>query len=550
MGQNDEVFDDFDLVISVTQKAINEQLENLVNNGTIPGRLRMKSDGGQWVYLADDEKLPDDDKLGKYDCYLDVEFLPKIHFDRKNEQDVLFGVVLTKGQALFTLYGKGDQAPQVRRYTIESSPGNRYRLSVRARLRMAKWDKEQADRTYVSDSLRRTLDGLVDDYFAVRHVYCGLSDLDFSKRNRSEINSWWEGTMPPDVEQLDILGGFLQHHFSAANSPSGKRAVVAGYSVSHTEQSLARAGADPAGGPSDWMVPVNATFSTMRDDQDPDLSTLNFFAVTRWRNKHDVDLEPPRHRDNWVDQDRDVDGVLTVGPHAFLFPAVLEPMFDQLRQRALPPVQEVAPDAQAFPFGKVVSFDAHRGQVEVEVVRRFAGSPCAAPFQRLAARVVLMAIPRGNNVIVTGKFILDSLDAAKDGCVVPLRASCQEWADALYADLALDSDGRPVLRARQSEHFHFRNELDERAESGNCRDNGVEEDLKSALRSWAATVNEPYRHGFKSLFKHSWDHFDRCADDLANVPVLLPAGDTFFFRNALFREHGSMSIDITYQAER
>lgn len=142
-----EIFNNFDIVVAISQKTINDQLQKLVAMGTIKSRLTLVqvAQNRQFKYLTSAAEIPANA------AYIDADIVPQIDIHASGTQ-LTFILAFKSGKAAFWQGGPGPLA-QLTQFDVA---GWRYGFAVTLDL-TAITSGDAAKRQVTPDSVRRTL---------------------------------------------------------------------------------------------------------------------------------------------------------------------------------------------------------------------------------------------------------------------------------------------------------------------------------------------------------------------------------------------------------
>ena len=284
----------FDMVAAVSQDTLNFQLKKLWQSGTIRRELRLD--------------VPD---LGiALDAILDA---PKVKLGIADERrTVLFTLHLARG----TLRYWEGFGPNAKERSLEFA-GWRYAFRVRMDMQAIERSAIEAGKAVPAD-VREKLSAFRDDMFSIRRLFMDFQSADLADFDPRESAMPLPDGSPAGAGVIGRLKDALAVHFKTLAGSDNP--YVLGYSVERR-----RDAADPPA----LFAPTSATFSTFRDADDG-RSALNFLLMLGGATAPSSPLAGLFH-DNWI-ASPDYDGRMVIAAERFreryilgqLLPAITE----------------------------------------------------------------------------------------------------------------------------------------------------------------------------------------------------------------------------------
>jgi hypothetical protein len=307
---NQEVFNDYDMVVSISQRTINDQLRRLADQCVIPASLtlaRQTDSNGEYVYTR---VTPETVPYGAE--FLNGSFVPQIQITATGTLVtlVLNFVAGTAG----LLSGVG---PLARLQTFDMT-GWSYGLAVSLDLAAVASD-DIAQGKGVPDLVRSQLQNFTSRMFDVRRLFLDLESVDLLRFDPATSSAGGAG--PAGLDALTLFMQFYLRDLLRSGNP-----FVLGYSVTTNDRTVLP---DDLRGVPDLLRPVGTTFTLYHEPSNPDLSNINFVLATK--GGHGAISGTPRpFPANWLMPEQ-VDKVIY--SHACLVePLLIRPVFEQLRR--------------------------------------------------------------------------------------------------------------------------------------------------------------------------------------------------------------------------
>jgi hypothetical protein len=304
-----EIFNDFDIVVAISQKTINEQLQKLVALGTIKSHLTLVqvTQDRNFKYLTSAKDIPANA------AYIDADVVPQIDIHANGTQ-LTFTLAFRSGKAAFWMGGLGPLAE----LTPFDVAGWRYSFTVTLDL-TAVTAADAAKKQVIPDTVRRTLQDFQSRMFKVSSLF-----LDFSSSDLLRFDPARTAAGAAGKEAVLALSLFMEFYFKgvvAAQNP-----YILGYSANPTDGSQLPDGMKNV---PDLLRPVGATFTLYHEPRNPDLSSLNFVLVTKGGHGR-IPGTPPNLSVNFLNAQRG-EAAIVYSSTCLMQPVLIEPVFQQVR---------------------------------------------------------------------------------------------------------------------------------------------------------------------------------------------------------------------------
>jgi hypothetical protein len=320
---NQDIFNDFDMVVAMTQKTINDQLVHLTRLGVINSELiitqtyDVTTKKENYKILASEDDLPkkqdgsvDENKL---DAYLQGTLKPQLSIHQSGTVAML---VLNFLDGAFGYYGGSIRNPI---WNTVDMTGWVFGISVNMDLAgLAKADINSS--IAVPSEVENQLTTFMDNMFTVNHLFMDFESTDLINFDPTITNV---GSADDDVKKQFVF--FMQEYLKAQKD--GKNPYVLGYVMSATEQSNY---ASYGNNVPDSLRPVGTTYNFYKDSIDTDLSTLNFALVTKGGHKV-VSSTPGNFDSNWIGANEQCDAKMIYSHQVLIEQFILMPVYHQIR---------------------------------------------------------------------------------------------------------------------------------------------------------------------------------------------------------------------------
>lgn len=328
---NTDIFQDFDLVVAITQATINSEFSKLTQDGTIPAELiiyRVEQDGNYVYTMVDSaDDIPDDTE------YIDASILAQIDI-RESGTNVVLLLQLQSGSAAFYTSGAGPLAT-LTTYTVEN-----WQYGITIDIGQAKIGDE--NKIVVSDAVSTQLDQLESDQFEVQYLYMVLDNVDFTKPESEDTSTGDAGEEALSAFTL-FMADYLDYQKDNGNP------YIFGYNAFVTDDTNTSSDDDvPAN-----LQPSETTFNVYYDSDNNDLSTLNYIMVTEGGHGT-ITTQAGAFDSNWITDDQ-YQGRIILADAIYTEYYILKPIFDQIRQGIYDQIKNVVNNSIGNDYDDAVS---------------------------------------------------------------------------------------------------------------------------------------------------------------------------------------------------
>lgn len=534
--KNSDIFQSYDIVVSIPVSTINAQLSHLVGLGMIRPQLILVQtiQNGNYTYevLDSASQIPMDASGNPKYAYVKGEFLPAVHISDSGT-NITFILNFHSGTACFW-EGEGPLA-QLKAFDMS---GWSYGIDVDMDLAAIAKD-DIARNGSVPQNVQSQLRQFSDEMFTINSLFMDFESTDLLRFNPTYSQAGTAGEVG-----LQSLTTFMQ--FYLTNLVKAGNPYVLGYSLTTTATTKYSASQQiPAS-----LRPVGTTYTMYHDPAHPDISTLNFVLATQAGHQR-INGSPGNFDSNWIQPDEQVDAKIIYSHGVLIENLYLEPFFTQLRQGI---------------------YDKIRGHIEVGIGRDYdqAKSPTPTGFSYDIANdssgddqyvnhfdTSFATTPGATAINLNGtlKFYKEhSKNLGVDTARASLTADVT-WTGTITISVEKDVNGVPTLHTDRE--FRI-----------------VKSDHSTYMNDWAKGLDE-----FSNIFGKILDFlttglsagfFTTLFDALLAVPVpgigniggalqnlgssvgtviVLPAGQVFFFKNPSADPAANLSIGLTYKSE-
>jgi hypothetical protein len=533
---NTDVFKDFDMVVSITERSINDQLTHLLRMGTISPELVIvqelneQTDEFEFKVLDSSDDIEFDGKGNPYSATIAVEIKPKISINDSGKT-VTFMLEFTGGYAWFWK-GTGPKAKLVK----YDATGWQYAVAINMDFKQLKKDNLE-NNVKVPDFVEEQLTQFMSNMFDVNHLFMNFQSADLMRFDPDKTNAG--DAKDVGVEQLVTFMNFYLKWLTKTGNP-----FILGYSITQNDKTAVP---DEAKVP-DSIKPVGTTYTMYRDNLHPHLSTLNFTLVTKGGYKT-IRRSPDNFDTNWITPEDQCDAKMIYAASRFSEEFILKPLFEKLRdethdklkgaltlvaKRSYDQAKKVLPQGYRFEVAdQNLDTDIYKNSYDVEIINE----------------------PGATHYKVKGSIIVYK-KKTKDMFFCEAEASARaltEWEATFTVMVEKDAQGQPTLAFKQKcEVKRFENTKDK----NNCAKawDAIGEIL-STLSSVFDLVGLNLSSLVNEIFKTNTPGIGDIRVALSNMDnsfnnaIMLPAGGVFFFKNPVADTAGNMAMSLTYKAD-
>ncbi|RWA11058.1 hypothetical protein EKO27_g4066 [Xylaria grammica] len=341
--KNSDVFTSsgYDMVVAVTQKAVNDQLTHLadpdigaINTSFILGM----TDDGPTFYKSSDQ-VPKTASGKPKGILIDGTFSPRIAIEASGT-DVVLILSFSKGSAWLR--------DPIQGVLQESSmAGWQYGINIRLDFAGIARSDIQAGKA-VPKIVADKLTNFLSEGFAVAQMFLNFERSDLVNFNPIHTNT----DKAPGAEGgfVFMMNKYLEH----LKKNSASNPFILGYTITHQA-----VGPDPDKSVPPNLKPIGQTFTVYHDEKDADLSTINFILNTEggWNPKLSEGSHPtPGNFDsNWIGASEQCDGKMIYSSFSFYEKMILEPFYKKFSRQITKKYKDAGidvPDAPEYKAAK------------------------------------------------------------------------------------------------------------------------------------------------------------------------------------------------------
>lgn len=309
------VFADYDMVVAIPRRVINQELQRLHASGAIAPRLVLVQhvdDKGNFTYqaLASPDQIPRGPDGNPTVACIDAEVCPRIDIPASGTRVTL--VLQFLNGSVWTGGGFGPLAG------VQQHDATGWTYGVNVTLDLAAVAKDDIGK--VPPAVQQQLNGFLDADFRVDHLFMDLDSADLLTFDPATTNT---GTAGGDgARQLAMFMQFYLRDLVAGGNP-----FILGYTATATDQTQVPANQNVP----DSLRPTGTTFTLYQDPVDPDLSTVNYVLATRGGHGT-IGGTPANFTGNWIRPGETCDAKVVYSHSCLAEPLLVAPLFKQVRE--------------------------------------------------------------------------------------------------------------------------------------------------------------------------------------------------------------------------
>ncbi|HVY57262.1 MAG TPA: hypothetical protein VHA77_05370 [Xanthobacteraceae bacterium] len=314
--KNIEVFNDYDMVVCVPTKTINDQLVHLLKGGTIKPEFVVvqKLDGQNYSYevLEQGSQIPRDAKGVPTVACIDGKIVPSVVV-AESGTTITFVLKFQSGTAYFW-QGNGPLA----KLTPYDMTGWSYGIGIT--LDLAAVEKDDIGRKIVvpklvEDQLRHFMSSM----FTVNHLFMDFESTNLVRFDPAHSSAGSAGDA--GLQQLVLFMNFYLKYLQAHGNP-----YILGYALTTGEATRY----DKDQNVPDALKPTGTTFTLFHDPADASRSNLNFVLVTKGGHGK-ITGTPGTFDSNWIAPNEQCDAKMIYSHDVLIERFILRPFYDKLR---------------------------------------------------------------------------------------------------------------------------------------------------------------------------------------------------------------------------
>lgn len=526
------------MVVSMTEKTINDQLTHLLKLGVIRSSFSLYqelTEDDQFAYHVVDswEQIPKDANGEPLWPCVSGQIHPQVVMAQSGT-NITFLLKFRAGSAYFWS-GVGPRA-RLKRYEMK---GWQYGISIG--LDLAKIARDDINRKIaVPKIVDDQLNHFIDDMFTVNSLFMDFQSTNLLKFDPAHTSS--QGAGDPILDQFITFMAFYLTNLQRTGNP-----YILGYAITTNDQSRIP---DDQRVP-DSLRPVGTTFSIFHDTERQERSNLNFLLATKGGHGR-VTGSPVTFDTNWIGPTEQCDAKMIYSHSVLLEHLFLKPLFEEMSTKVYEQIK-----------GKI---NVPRGNSYAEAKRLLPG---ASGFEYIASNVEtgndqyvnrytvrFTTSPSRVDITFQGRLSFYKEDGTNMGfCTARAWASGSfKWSSTI--SIITDVDGQSAPRLKTTHSF----KIDEQTQNSGQNDCAKAFSWIGKIVGTILTIFTGFAGGFlgrlfEELLSIKTPGIGKPEVVLRNLgkagpgAIMLPAGQVFFFKNPSLDSEGNFALQLTYKSE-
>ncbi len=524
------VFEKFDMVVSMTQKLINDQLTLLLRQGTIQPQLIVYQDyvDGDFVYrMVDNENdIPEDV------AYISTTLHPQIKINR-TDSTLLFMLNMPSGKFTYW-YGNGRNA------ILKDVEINNwcYGFSVNMDLYAVAGDLE-GQGLIVPDLVQDQLTAFTDNMFSVNALFLDFQSTDLLTFDVRETSVGEAG----DIVEEQLVS-FMQYYFNWLIETGNP--YILGYAIDQTSESVIPEGEEV---PS-TIKPIGTTYTMYKENSNPNKSNLNYCLVTEG-GFGEITQSPIPFTSNWFSPDEEIEAKMIISRSNLIEELILEPLYNSLRDSVY---DQISGDLSV---SKGNTYSEGKTAIENGFSYTISNDDSGKDQYINTFDVSFENYDTGAKIKISNGYIYCYKKVTKDMGVCEAAATVEsfvKWSGIIDIKATMGEDNAPRITISQSIT------TDDQGSSGPTKND--------CAKGWEITgdIIGPLLFGplldllfFGDLLDdllgvsnsgiHSLDDVFTNVSNSIGLTFILPAGQTFYFKTPAIDKDGNFYLQLTYKSD-
>lgn len=534
--KNVEIFNDYDMVVCVPERTINDQLTHLTRAQIIKPDFIVvqKVDGQNYLYevLDSSDQIPRDTHGVPTVACIDGQIVPSVAISESGTTITL--VLKFRSGTAYFWQGNGPLA----KLTPYDMTGWAYGIGIT--LDLAAVEKDDIGRKIVVPKLvEDQLRGFMSSMFTVNHLFMDFESTDLMRFDPAYSNAGSAGD--PGLQQLVLFMNFYLKYLQAHGNP-----YILGYALTADDKTRITKDQNVP----DALKPTGTTFTLYHDPADGGRSNLNFVLVTK--GGHGKIVGTPGNLDsNWIAPNEQCDAKMIYSHSCLIERLILQPFYDKLRSDVYAGIGDhiSVPEGNTYAAGRSPTATglrysiSERAHGDDQYVNRF-----SVDFEN---------DPTTIRIKFSGHIALyKEVHQQMVGCTAHAHASGSvDWASTVTISTAKNAAGQPTLKLDKS--FNITGQHQDQGRD-HCADifDFLGEVLGKVLDALTALTDKDF---LSKLLDAVFDlripglgdlnvAFANLGSSISTV-LILPAGQVFWFKTPSIDHEGNLALQLTYKAE-
>ena len=534
--KNTEIFQDYDMVVSITEKTLNDQLLHLLKIGVIHDKFTVvqnivQSPTPHYTYdvYENDTHLPSDK------AYIDGEILPQVRIDESGT-NITFILEFIGGSAQLWK-GNGPLASLAKFDDI-----NGWKYGVVMNMNLAELENVDTQKgVKMPPDLKAQLSAFQNSMFTVNHLFMDFENTNLVRFDPSVTSVNGEGDEVMNAFVL-LMVSYLKYIVANGNP------YVLGYALSTGDDTRY----DDKHKVPDDLKPVGTTYTMYKDPVHQELSNLNFVLATKGGNGPEgISGSPGVFDSNWIGVHEQCDAKMVYSHSRLIEAFILEPFYKQFKDKVYKHIKD------NVTVSKGASYSAGKKKTTTGYAYTISNHTTGHDHYVNKYTADFINQPGKLRINLKGSVSVYVKKTKDMGiCTAEAEASgAVGWSGTVDLISSKDAKGNPTISIDHD--FDVKSPRTSSSKNGCAKAWKIIGQILGAILSiFSMGITAPF---FIKLFG---DLLDTKIPGIGNLSlamgslgasvstaVILPAGQVFFFKNVAGDAEGNLNLELTYKSE-
>ncbi|MDV7699265.1 hypothetical protein N6B72_20280 [Chryseobacterium soli] len=528
--KNTFIFNQFDMVVSMTQQTINDQLTHLLRTGTIKSTfiLAQVIEGNNYVYKI----LDNASQIPPNSAYINANILPQVNISNSG-LDITFIINMLSGTAAFW-FGNGPMA-RLTEFTIDN-----WSYGIDVNMDIYKLEQDDIGKKIVVPPLvENQLKNFTDKMFSVNSLLMDFESVDLIQFNPTHTSAGKAGDI--GIEQMVLFMQFYLKWLIASGNP-----YVLGYAINQNDETQVPQNEEVP----DSLKPVGTTYSMYCDAEKPEKSNLNFVLATKGGFGH-ISGSPGTFDTNWIGDNEDINAKMIISHNDLVEALILKPLYQSLQDNVYSQIK----DNISVSAGN--TYDAGK-KVDATGISYVISDISTGDDQYVnKMNVTLNNKETSVDITVKGHIQLyKEVDKNMGVCTAKAHAGgTVDWTGTFTIECTKDEMGNPTLKLTQCTTIDNATQSSDKNTCATAFE-WIGKILGTILDVLTLGLDQNF---FSKLFDDLMDlkipKIGNIGNAFVNISnsarttILLPGGQVFFFKTPSIDTEGNFYLQLTYKSE-
>ncbi|QKJ30679.1 hypothetical protein HQ865_13250 [Mucilaginibacter mali] len=534
--KNTDVFNDFDMVVSITEKTINDQLTHLLRMGTIHPELIIiqtydkKTKKYAFKVCKSTDEIPLNDEGGPVRPTISVDIQPQVTISSSGKI-ITFIIKFLDGNAWFW-----DQPGPDAELVKYDAKGWQYAIAIN--MALTQLPKDGSGNIKAPDFVKNQLDKFTSNMFDISHLFMDFQATDLMSYDPIKTKTDSAGDFGKE-QLVNFMKAYLTWLTETGNP------YILGYSITQNDKTTVSKDEKVP----DSLRPTGTTFTMFNDNKNPALSTLNFALVTKG-GYGKIKKNPDIFDTNWISPQDQCDAKMIYAASRFSEEFVMKPLFNKLNDDTYNALKG------SLTLGPKKSYQQARKATSTGYSFEIFNQDAVSDKYQNNLEVAITNHPAEIHYDVKGNIFVKKINTTNMGfCEAEASAQASTgWHANFIVKVAKDKDGNPALAFEQFVSIDSHNASTDK--NGCAKFWSAIGDILDALLSVfkifdLGSLTSIITNVFRTNIPGIGDINVALGnlDNSFNGAVMLPAGGVFFFKNPSADATGNVSLSLTYKTD-